>query len=363
MGIKNLNRFFLDNCSEYSIRKMNLVELSNKIIVIDVSIYLYKYVENDCLVENMHLMVSKMISYNITPIFVFDGKPPAEKLELLEKRKQEKKVAEDKFNELKVQLENVVEDDQHKKEELKIEMDTLKKKFVRIKSTHIQLAKSILDAMGVFYIESKGEADHLCSYLAKHNYAWACMSDDMDMFLLDCPRVLRHLNLMDDSVMFYETANILRELCMSYEDFKNILIISGTDYNVGDEVPHLYLVIEQYCAYRNELRHAKKKCGGREGGCGTQKKNEPSMKKPSVSCDVRNLKTGFLEWLDECGVVMVNHMKLDQLKFMYNLSVFAFKYYEEIMEVIDAYPCKQKSVNEEGLAKLLEGINKEVVCM
>ena len=38
MGIKNLNRFLLDNCNKKSITKIHLSKLSGKKLVIDVSI-------------------------------------------------------------------------------------------------------------------------------------------------------------------------------------------------------------------------------------------------------------------------------------------------------------------------------------
>ena len=79
MGIKNLNRFLLDNCNKKSIKKFHLKQLENKKVVIDTSIYLYKFIADDSLLENMYLFISIMKSYNIEPIFVFDGKPPAEK--------------------------------------------------------------------------------------------------------------------------------------------------------------------------------------------------------------------------------------------------------------------------------------------
>ena len=42
MGIKYLNRFLQENCKQ-SINKINLNELSGKKIVIDTSIYMYRY--------------------------------------------------------------------------------------------------------------------------------------------------------------------------------------------------------------------------------------------------------------------------------------------------------------------------------
>ena len=100
MGIKSLNKFIKTRCFD-CLSKITLSELTNRQIVIDASIYMYKFISDDTLIENMYLMVS-LFKNNITPIFVFDGKPPAEKQEIINERqikKAEAKVEYDKQNE------------------------------------------------------------------------------------------------------------------------------------------------------------------------------------------------------------------------------------------------------------------------
>ena len=64
---------------------MHMSNLSGKKIAVDISIYLYKYESENALLENMFMMLSIFRHYNIIPVFIFDGKPPAEKMELLQK--------------------------------------------------------------------------------------------------------------------------------------------------------------------------------------------------------------------------------------------------------------------------------------
>lgn len=78
MGIKNLNKVLRDKCKN-SIKMISISELSGKKIVVDISIYLYKYIAENTLIENMYLMLSIFNYYKITPLFIFDGKPPVEK--------------------------------------------------------------------------------------------------------------------------------------------------------------------------------------------------------------------------------------------------------------------------------------------
>lgn len=78
MGIRYLNRFLKDNASD-AIKFISIAELSGKKIAVDISIYMYKYASDNNLIENMYLMLSVFRYYNVIPIFIFDGKPPAEK--------------------------------------------------------------------------------------------------------------------------------------------------------------------------------------------------------------------------------------------------------------------------------------------
>ena len=227
MGIKYLNRFLQENCKE-SIRKVNLYELSGKKVVIDTSIYMYRYLGEEALLENIYLMINILRINNIIPLFVFDGKPPKEKEDLLRERKENKKKAEEKYNELKNQL----IDGQNEKEKIEEEMIQLKKEFIRLHHTDIKDVKLLIQSLGVSYIEAPGEADKLCAKLVNKNLAYACLSEDMDMFVYGCKRVLRYLSLLNKTVIMYEMKDILIELDMNFNDFKNICIISGTDYNI-----------------------------------------------------------------------------------------------------------------------------------
>jgi len=192
MGIKYLNRFLQENCKE-SIRKVNLYELSGKKVVIDTSIYMYRYLGEEALLENIYLMINILRINNIIPLFVFDGKPPKEKEDLLKERKENKKKAEEKYNELKNQL----IDGQNEKEKIEEEMIQLKKEFIRLHHTDIKDVKLLIQSLGVSYIEAPGEADKLCAKLVNKNLAYACLSEDMDMFVYGCKRVLRYLSLLN----------------------------------------------------------------------------------------------------------------------------------------------------------------------
>ena len=232
MGIKHLNRFLREEAQQ-CIKFISLAELSGKKIAVDISIYMYKYASEGTLLENMYLMLSTMIHYNIVPVFIFDGKPPPEKKELLQKRKEDKQEAEKEYNKLKTQLENKTIDDVEKQEVVN-NMDILKKKFIHIGKNEIDSVKRLIRAYGATYYDAPGEADELCALLVIKNKVWACLSEDMDMFVYGCNRVLRYLSLLNKTVVLYDTKDILNSLGITQKELREICVISGTDYNYNE---------------------------------------------------------------------------------------------------------------------------------
>ena len=231
MGIKYLNQFLKDNASS-SIKLCRLNELSGKKIAIDISIYMYRFAADDTLIENMYLMLSVFKNYNIIPIFIFDGKPPVEKRELLKKRKEDKKEAEQEYYKLKDSLEINKNMDELDKQELLNNMDILKKKFISISKNDIEMIKNLIRAFGATYYDAPGEADELCAMLTMKDKVWACLSEDMDMFVYGCHRVIRYLSLMNHTAVVYDLKGILNNLCISQQNLRDICVLSGTDYNI-----------------------------------------------------------------------------------------------------------------------------------
>jgi len=246
MGIKYLNRFLQENCKQ-SINKINLNELSGKKIVIDTSIYMYRYLGENALLENIYLMIGILRMNDIVPLFIFDGKPPKEKEELLKERKQNKKIAEEKYKELENKLQDEEEENKEKIEE---DMIQLKKEFIRLHHTDIENVKLLIQSLGVSYIDAPGEADKLCAKMVNKNLAYACLSEDMDLFVYGCKRVLRYLSLLNKTVILYDMKNILIELDMSFNDFKSICVISGTDYNINNSNNNLSQTLKYFKRYK-----------------------------------------------------------------------------------------------------------------
>jgi flap endonuclease-1 len=250
MGIRYLNNFLKKNASA-SIKSVKLSDLSGKKIAIDISIYMYKFLHNNTLIENMYLMLSIFRSNNIIPVFIFDGKAPEEKRELLYQRNRMKSIAEEEYNKLNEMLqENKYMEDIERKEIMN-NMNMLKRKFISIKRHDIEKVKKLIRFYGASYYDAPGEADTLCALLTIENKVWACLSEDMDMFVYGCPRVLRYLSLFNQSVVLYDLKKILTNLNMTQKEFRQICVLSGTDYNCDySENNTIYTSIKYFKEYR-----------------------------------------------------------------------------------------------------------------
>jgi 5'-3' exonuclease len=329
MGIKNLNRFLLDQCQKTSIKKTSLKQLRGKSIVIDTSIYMYKFSGQDALLENFYLMISLFRKHQIAPLFVFDGKPPPEKRALLQERHALKQQAEEKYAELQKEMQNIQSSTDPSgnismvdaQKELALEMECLKKQFIRIRQKDTKSVKALIQAYGCTYYEAEGEADKVCAQMVICGKAWACLSDDMDMFVYGCPRVLRHISLLHSHVLLYDMELILQDLGWSEQLFKQIMVLSGTDYtptNKQKAQTNLYETVKWSREYL-------KRC-------------------PDRSVD-------FYQWLVQHTKYIADYDEVIKIDEMFSISPEAFEYVEDItIDLSDRYDTLTLSaiLQEEG---------------
>ena len=234
MGVRNLNRFIQHRCPNASTR-IHLRELSGKKIAVDTSIYMYRYSGEGALLENMYLMASVFRHYNIHAVFVFDGPPPPQKTDVIEIRKKKKDDAKKQYDALlKIAKErrdaSGCEITTTELDDIEDTMRELKKQFIRLRDCDISNVKELLVSFGFAIIDAEGEADTLCAKLSIKKRVDACMSDDTDMFVYGCPIVLRNISLLNHSVVSYNTAEIVKTLSLTQQEFKMMCVVSGTDY-------------------------------------------------------------------------------------------------------------------------------------
>jgi 5'-3' exonuclease len=128
-------------------------------------------------------------------------------------------------------------------------INSLKKKCVKLKKSDIEKVRNLIDAFGVCYIDAPGEADELCAKLVISKIAYACLSEDMDLFLYGCPRVLRYLSLTNSTFIIYYLDKILDDLNFKFKEFKEICVISGSDY-ITNNTFNLYSALKYYKEFK-----------------------------------------------------------------------------------------------------------------
>lgn len=226
MGIKGLSGY-IKRRGVRGTSTLSLKDLEGWRIAVDASIYLYRYRAQDELVSSLYSMVSLLQHYGAELLFVFDGRPPPEKLEELEQRRLRRVEARAELT----RLESIVPDGREDPKALSAQIQRLKRQCVRLTDTDIASAKSLLDLMGVGYVTAIGEAETLCAKLVQRRFVDAVLSDDTDMFMYGCGGILRYLSLLHETVVFYSTPDIMRSLNMDEEDFRVVCVLAGTDYS------------------------------------------------------------------------------------------------------------------------------------
>lgn len=326
MGVKMLNRFLRYKTPD-CIRLTNMSSYRQKRIVVDASIYMYRYIGDNALIENYYLLCSLFRHNQISALFVFDGTPPKEKSTELNERAKTKKKVKEELTVLEEQMKTA------NKEEIK-ELETMKNELARqcinIKQWHLNDVKQIIEGCGYTYIEAPGEADHLCAKLVRDGIADACLSEDMDMFVHGCPCILRYMSLTKETFVEYKLNDILDKLEISFIEFQELCVLSGTDYTKWiAEFKHHQQNIFQYYTQIQEFHN-----------------QTPSSTKYFKN---NSQKTSFLDWLLDTNI-------LDEEEYthlQHILSFFESQNYPELNHEDYCRPIVFKSINQNTLRKIL----------
>ena len=267
MGIKHLNRFLHKHCSANAIKHTNISIFQNKTLVIDTSIFMYKFLTTaktqQGIIEMFQRMVEMFQKYNITPVFIFDGKPPEEKTKLLKERYWKRVLASRKVEELKRLLESAADADAdtpetiHDYQAIKQEMEIAETDALRLRKVDILAIKTFIRSLNLRLVEAEEEADELCVKQVKSKDAHAVISDDMDMLVHGCTETIRNLNVNTGECTAYYLNIILYELDMTIQQFREIVVLSGTDYCANPENCDLYKTLKLYTNYKRFLKSNK----------------------------------------------------------------------------------------------------------
>jgi len=173
-----------------------------------------------------------MSDYTMRLIFVFDGEPPALKLQEIERRRAIRDRAE---RELAEAL---------KKRDLR----TAFSKAVmtgRLTKEMLNDAKRLLQFLGIPYVEAPGEAEAQAAHMAAQGHVWATNSQDYDSLLFGTPRLVRYMTIQGEEYLpskgvarrlkpeLIEAEDLLASQSISRDQLIDVAILVGTDFNEG----------------------------------------------------------------------------------------------------------------------------------
>ena len=142
-------------------------------------------------IYGMFFKIANYLSLNITPIFIFDGKPPDAKSDVIKERKEKADNATIKKNESTTKEEKEKHD----------------KMSIRLTKEYIIDIKLLLSYMGVSYLHIDGEAEAIASELCRIGYVDYVITEDMDSLTFGCPNLIR--NCMDKSLKRKDMISII----------------------------------------------------------------------------------------------------------------------------------------------------------
>ena len=233
MGIKGLTTL-IKTSAPSAIQTQNLHHLTGKKVAIDASLFMYKMLINmrnanqSYLTSNNGKVVSHItglfyktanyLALNITPIYVFDGKPPSNKSDIIKIRKE--RVAASKLA-----MEQATSEE---------DKNNLEKQTIRLTKEHVDDIKQLLELMGVSYVQAHGEAEAYASEMCRKGMVDYVVTEDMDTLAFGCPRMIR--TCLDKSIKRKDIISIidldvvLQGFELTYDEFVDLCILCGCDY-------------------------------------------------------------------------------------------------------------------------------------
>jgi 5'-3' exonuclease len=173
-------------------------------------------------------LLVRMRRMNVTPIVVFDGRPPVAKAEVTEQRRADRNAAQQEIDQLRTQLEQTQND--HERAVIENRLLELQRKAPPVTRSDKDELKQFLYAAGVLAVTPNGEADDVLAYLSRTGQVHAVVSTDMDMMARGVSCLI--VPESDDTMILtqYYLADVLSGLHVTYEQFVLACMMMGTDY-------------------------------------------------------------------------------------------------------------------------------------
>ncbi len=230
--------------------KISFDDLANKTIAIDAYNTIYQFItiitgpDGTPLMDSHGMVTShlsglfyrniNLLEHKITPVYIFDGLPPALKQRTIEARMNKRKEAMEKWQ--KALKEGMIE-----------EARTRAVASSRITKEMVQSAKELLGHMGIAWIQAPSEGEAQAAMMTKEGLVDASGSQDYDLFMFGSDVVVRNLTIsgrrklpkknvyVDVNPERIELKRLLSHLGLSQKQLVWLGMLMGTDFNEGIE--------------------------------------------------------------------------------------------------------------------------------
>ena len=173
-----------------------------------------------------------LLTDNIKLIYIFDGKPNLLKSKEIERRRQIKHEASEKYHE--AMIEGRFEDARKYSQATSILTENM-----------IEESKKIITLLGIPYVQAPSEGEATAAYITNQGIAFTCASQDYDSLLFGANRLTRNLTIsgkrkvpnrkmyIDIEPEIIEHQRLLNQTKLTHEQLVDVAILIGTDFNPG----------------------------------------------------------------------------------------------------------------------------------
>lgn len=174
--------------------------------------------------------------HSITPVMIFDGKPPDEKRAALKQRTELRMSSESTLKTLESDLVSVPLTPV-RRSVIESKIHLLSQNASYFTSEERDLVKQLCYACGVMSLNATGEADDVLAYLSLHSEIDAVISNDLDLLARGVETLLVPgpfaLPGDSDGWIQYSLKDICTSIGFTYEQFVEMCVLMGTDYTIG----------------------------------------------------------------------------------------------------------------------------------
>jgi hypothetical protein len=233
MGIRGLGGFIKWKTPNAR-KSLNLIAYTGQSWGVDCSCLLYRARGSNLSATTVIAsLLVRLRKAKITPIFIFDGKPPAAKNDVVDQRREQRQAVQKEMAEIKVGLEDESLS-MTEKANMEHRHAALQKKAPTVSSGDKDEIKRLLHAAGVQFITATGEADDVLAYMGRNGTIQGVISTDMDMLARGL-RLLVIPETADTSVLTeIRLDHVLAGLGLTYPQFVDACMLMGSDYSGKD---------------------------------------------------------------------------------------------------------------------------------